>query len=171
MGQKVRNNYILDIKNCADLLKETTNTILFQNEDFYNCGGFALGLFTWYRPYNYDEKENINFIIEDYDEDLISEDEACEEIGKIYVNHMVEQGLCREVFSEDDLNSDEYLVAFKASIDDFHYARKLKNGRWFHKMGSGEIEEVSEEDVYDDCWWADSACNYFGPLFLLAVKK
>lgn len=169
MGQKVINNYILDIENCADLLKETTNTVLFEDEMYYNCGGFALGVFNWYRPYDHDEKEAVDSIIEDYDDELINELDACNEIADIYVSHMEKADLCREIFSEDDLNENEYLVAFKSSIDDFHYARRLRNGRWFHKMGWNKIEEVSQDNVYDDYWWEDLNC-YCGDLHLLAVK-
>ena len=104
-----------------------------------------------------------------YDDELINELDACNEIADIYISHMENAGLCREIFSEDDLNENEYLVAFKSSIDDYHYARRLKNGRWFHKMGWENIKEISQDDVYDDMWWEDLNC-YCGNLRLLAVK-
>lgn len=168
MANRCGNDYVLKIPNYKELLRETTHRVMTKDCVRYNCGGFALGIFNWYRPYTYTDNETIWDIREDID-DGIGYDEGCTKMATIMVENMEKEGLCRRINDSSDLKKGEYLVAFKASYDDFHYARRLSNGRWFHKMGCDNIEEISEKEVYSYEWWNELYCNYAGDLFLLAV--
>ena len=166
-----RNDYILEMDNYKELLTEASHNVMTIERGHYNCGGFALGTFNWYLPYarctEYHEK--MWEIREDMDYGALDYDEGCDAIAEIYVDFMCSEGLCRRIDDSSELCEGEYLVAFKASYDDFHYARRLANGRWFHKMGGSEIEEISEEDAFDYDWWNNLSCEYGGSVWLLAV--
>lgn len=173
MANRYGNDYVLKIPNYKELLRETTHRVMTKDRDCYNCGGFALGTFNWYRPYKFDcFEETLNKSIWEIREDIdcgYDYDEGCTEIANIMVKFMESEGLCRKINDSSELRKGEYLVAFKASYDDFHYARRLSNGRWFHKMGFCEIEEISEKQVFGYEWWSHLGCEYAGDLFLLAV--
>ena len=173
MANRCGNDYILKIRNYKELLRETTHRVMTKHCVRYNCGGFALGTFNWYRPYKFDCFEGtLDKSICDIRDDIdcgCDYDEGCTEIANIMVKFMESEGLCRKISDSSELRKGEYLVAFKASYDDFHYVRRLSNGRWFHKMGWNKIEEIFQDDVYDDLWWEDLNC-YCGNLHLLAVK-
>lgn len=167
------NAYILNKPDTKVLLRNTGDFILTCPRMWYNCGGFALGLDEWYLPYDYDSQgyDDIYYIREEIDNGYDYYD-GCTEIARIMVDYMCETlDNVREVVGESELREDEYLVAFKASFDDFHYARRMDNGEWYHKMGSSCIECVTEDEVYGDDWWTELSCNYSGELFMLAVKK
>lgn len=51
----------------------------------------------------------------------------------------------RQISSFDELNEDEYGVAFAVGGGDFHFVR-YENGIYSHKMGSNEIDIVSSVD-------------------------
>jgi hypothetical protein len=157
-------------KDKNSILKEIGNDFANMDYDRYNCGGFALGLTIWYKPYNYDLADKVDDIRDDYCEGYIDYLECCETLSDIYVNYMTKEPDCREILKENELRDDEYLVAFKASWDDFHYARKIGEN-WYHKMGSSKVQRISEEEVYSNEWWAGMPCNYCGDLRLLAIKK
>ena len=166
-----RNAYILDIPNYKELLREASHRAITDDLDDYNCGGFALGTFDWYVPYSwYDGCEEVCDLRADIDEGYIDEYDGVTRIAELFIENMVSLGLCRQVNGLEDLEKDEYLVAFRASYNDFHYARRLSNGRWFHKMGYSEIQEITLADVLDDYWWKNLGCYYTGKLFFLAVK-
>lgn len=175
MANRYGNDYVLDIPNYQELLRETTHRVMVKDCDRYNCGGFALGLFNWYRPYDYyndwddDAQDDDIWDIRNDIANGYDYDDGCTEIARIMVGFMEKEGVCRRIHDSSELRKGEYLVAFKASYDDFHYARRLSNGRWFHKMGWSEIEEVTEKQVYSYEWWNSMACEYAGDLFLLAV--
>lgn len=160
------NRYLLKHK---DLLKETTKDILYMDEDMFNCGGFALGLDEWYLPYDDELDERCDDVRDDY---YPNDDELCDDLANLYIEFMTrEHDWIREIFDESELKENEYLVVFKASIYDFHYARRLSNGQWYHKLGTQPVRPVSEDRIYDDEWWYGMPCSYAGRLRFLAVKK
>lgn len=169
------NRYLL--KNKADstvLLRNAGHELMKVSYLTYNCGSFALGRYnTWYKPYEYDtdEYDYIEDIRADYDEYYIDYYDCCTKIGRLMVDYMCQEDDIREISSSFELDADEYLVLFKASYDDFHYARRMDNGDWYHKMGNTHIEKITEDDAFSDDWWSELSCNYDGQLFYLAVKK
>ena len=133
----------------------------------YNCGGYALGTFSWYCPHN----EADDTARRGYDYSFNTQEEAW--IKTMYaVSKMVLdfQGNLRMIKSLDQLNrGTERVVAFRLSSDgDFHYIKKSANGQWHHKQGgSFPIRRMSQDEVLNSVW-----CNrYDGPVILLAIKK
>jgi hypothetical protein len=138
------------------------NTRSIHNTDKYeyNCGGYALGTFSWYCPRAKGEQVRYSFrnIKQAY------------EITLHAVAHMVYEfeGKIRMIRKMEDLRINERVVAFRISSDgDFHYIKKTKCG-WYHKMGASDyIRRMSEYDVFNTKW-----CDrYDGPIVLLAIKK
>lgn len=132
----------------------------------YNCGGYALGTFSWYCPHP--EEENNPW--HGYDYSFTTREEAW--VKTMYaVSQMILdfEGKLRMIKSLDQLHkATERVVAFRLSSDgDFHYVKKDWNG-WHHKRGrSRDILRMNEHDVFNTKW-----CNrYDGPIILLAIKK
>ena len=141
-----------------------------QNTDrsTFNCGGYALGTFSWYCPHS-DEDENASFWGYDYSFD--DKEEAW--VKTMYaVSQMVLDfgGRLRMIKELSQLHErSERVVAFRLSSDgDFHYIRRADNGQWYHKRGrSPDILHIREREVFETNW-----CNrYNGPLVLLAIQK
>ena len=138
------------------------NTRNIRNTDKfeYNCGGYALGTFTWYCPRA--KHEYVRYSFESIEEAY--------EITMHAVAHMVYEfeGKLRMIRKMSDLRRDERVVAFRLASDgDFHYIKKTMCG-WYHKMGSSHfIERMSEHDVFNTEWCG----RYDGPIVLLAIKK
>lgn len=77
----------------------------------------------------------------------------------------------RLVNSFDELDKDEYGVAFAIGNGDFHFCR-YDDGIYTHKMGGGIIEEVeSYEKAFEGNWsWNYSRYN-IGPALFAAKKE
>ena len=79
----------------------------------YNCGGYALGCYSWYCPFAHqvrDFEKNVNQILKDFRN-------------------------TRLVDNIQDLMPNEYMIAFRLSSDDFHFMKRAKNGVWREKRG------------------------------------
>ena len=169
-----KNPYILKFKDSRNLLSNTGNFILNTYQDEYNCGGFALGIPEWFLPYDEDNEDiaaKIRSIEEAYEEGDLYHKEACDELAAIYVDYMCSQNYCRVVKDERDLEPNEYLIAFRASVHDFHYARRMDDGQWYHKMGWGRIQPLYQSEVEDSDWWCSLCHTYESDTFYLAVQK
>ena len=134
------------------------NTDMFD----YNCGGFALGTFSWYLPCprHADHKNYFGFL---------SAQEAEKKTEKCVQFMLAEVPGLRRLRSKDDhLFDDEYMVAFRLSFDgDFHFVRNC-HGVWEHKRGHRDaIETMDENEVFGENW-----CDlYDGPIVLLAKTE
>lgn len=143
----------------------------------YNCGGYALGTYNWYFPYNYDREVTV--------EELIYEGFNEEEIYNILLKEDVDnmlydfEGRLRLINTEEEANSDEIVIAYRIFIDfcldnnklyyedsDFHY-RVKNNGVWFEKNGDSEIHIV-KEDITEP--WIAQCGTYDSDLVLMALK-
>lgn len=132
----------------------------------YNCGGYALNTYNWYRP-----AEDINF---DYGKQEMSEEEMAIQTQKC-VNFMLKQfdGLLRVIQGSWELQENEYMVAFKidgGGADDFHYCKRLKNGHWYHKRGQYPIEKIKKEKVFKEHWIFEDTI-YYGKTVFFAMKE
>lgn len=129
----------------------------------YNCGGYALGTFSWYCPY---PSDMANEMIDGWYE----ESEAWEKTMYMVSNMIVDfGGRVRMLYHKDQLEHNERLVLFRISSDgDFHYVVNKYNG-YYHKRGAcPSIETMTEEEVFETNWcWG----RYDGPIVMLAVKK
>ena len=127
----------------------------------YNCGGYALGTYSWYCPC---DREEVDYVLYVY--------RTKKQEEKILL-HCVEvmlreiEGL-RKIETLSEVKPDEYAIAFKLgkTWNDFHYRRRGKNGVWYEKCGSnGEIRVVSKEEVLADDWG-----SYHGRTIFFAKK-
>lgn len=150
------------------LLREVGKELLGRDQMEFNCGGFALGTYNWYLPYEYDLWDEWQEQVEEQTADY---DEQCDLMADKCICFMERDQVCREIWTEDDLRPGEYLVLFRASPEDFHYARRLSNGEWWHKMGNNDIRQISEDEACGDMWWRNFAWEYGGRTRLLAVKQ
>ncbi len=129
----------------------------------YNCGGFALGTDDWYFPGRLcndgDDYEMLEYSFDDNEE--------------AFLHHLVDlmleefEGYLRIVESEHDIEDDEVVVFFRIGAGDFHFITKEPDGKYWHKMGEWDIEEIEEEEVYSDCW----CCRYDSEMIIFAYKK
>jgi hypothetical protein len=132
----------------------------------YNCGGYALNTFNWYRP-----ADSEDF---DYGEFEMDEEEMAIQTQKC-VDYMLEQfdGLLRVIQGTWELKENEYMIAFKIDgngENDFHYCKRAKNGHWYHKMGQYPIMKIKKEKVFKDKWVFEDI-TYCGKTVFLAMKE
>lgn len=116
----------------------------------YNCGGYALGCYSWYCPFAHqvrDFEKNVNQILKDFSNARLIDD-------------------------IQDLMPNEYMVAFRLSLDDFHFMKRSKNGVWREKRGSqSEIRIVPKSVVFGEVWSPHRYDNgYRGKIAFFAVK-
>ncbi len=136
--------------------------------DKFNCGGYALGTFSWYCPHSESDGRGRLCI---YDYSFSNREEAWVKTMYSVSNMILDfEGRIRMIKDLSQLNKlTERVVAFRLSSDgDFHYIRKNLNGRWYHKRGaSPSIWEMSEHEVFHTNWCG----RYDGPIVLLAIKR
>ena len=132
-----------------NIAKERNTKNADRNE--YNCGGYALGCYSWYCPFGYhvtNFEENVNQILKDFPN-------------------------VRRIENSQDLLPDEYMVAFRLSPSDFHFMKRAKNGTWREKRGSqSEIRIVPKSVVFGEVWSPHRFDNgYRGEIAFFAVKE
>lgn len=117
----------------------------------YNCGGYALGTFSWYVPYSKRDTWVYPIPLE----------KLIEQMLKDFPN-------LRMIDNINEVQKNEYAIAFRKGDGDFHYMKKAKNGRWYNKRGcSYKIETLTQEEVLDKNWynWYDE------PITLFAMRE
>lgn len=142
----------------------------------YNCGGYALGTFTWILLDAFDNGYDLSF--DDDDEDMMEEfEDYVARMEDNCVEEIVEnfEGLVRPISVLSELHEDEYAVLFRVSydgegyIDDFHFVKRHHNGCYSHKPGSAPITKF-EGDPFNGNW-ANSWLDYNAPIKILAVSN
>ena len=131
----------------------------------FNCGGWALNTFSWYRPTIFGD--NIRCWGDDYYQNMT--DKQAFNITLKAVNAMLREFPDLRVIEHlKELNKDEYAIAFRIGkdIDDFHYCKRAKNGHWTHKMGGLCIEKITKKEVFAPVW-LDGYCGFI----VLFAKK
>nr|DAH81427.1 MAG TPA: hypothetical protein [Caudoviricetes sp.] len=124
----------------------------------YNCGGYALGCFSWYCP-----RETDVFY---YGFD--SHEEAREKTDYCVKCMLADFPTLRVIASLDEVAPDEYPILFRLSHDgDFHYLKRADNGIWYNKMGSCSMIEIMPKDRIFNIWYK----RYDGPIIIFAKKK
>ena len=112
----------------------------------FNCGGYALETYNWICPY--DTEEDSDRLFDDWYSSMSSNDKL-EETVEWMLERVPD---LRRVNGVEDLEDDEYLIAYKCGRSDFHYCKRLPNGQWWHKMGSSRTRRIAEHKVYSDTW-------------------
>lgn len=115
---------------------------------YYNCGGYALGTFSWYWPGRTEEE---------YDEIMeCAGDEDWDNVLKLASEAIISElpGWSVVPFNlvmERKYSPKEYeIVALRFCDYDFHFWKLGRNWNWYDKMGSiGRINRHAFEDVRD----------------------
>lgn len=127
-------------------------------KEYYNCGGYALGCFSWYCPQDTDW----------FDYSFDSDEEAREKTDYCVKCMLADFPDLRIISSLDEVRSDEYPILFRLSYDgDFHYIKRANNGIWYHKMGRRYYINTIPKDRLFDVW---CGC-YNGPIVIFAKRK
>lgn len=162
----IRGLYSYDEYNTENRTVKTTKT------REYNCGGYALGLFNWFLPWaTEDEGKYCQGNLLDWLFDLQTFDHEKVEKQLVHtVAYMIGffKGRLREINSIEELKSDEYAIAYKMGNDDFHFAKRMSNGVWYHKMGGTPIRRIPKEIVFAEEW---DGGRYYSRTVLFAMKK
>ena len=128
----------------------------------YNCAGYALGTFSWYCP-NEEDWEYWGSL-DNWDDMtmLMKTSETVQFMLKDFA------GRLRLIGSVEEVNDNEYAIAYRLSRDgDFHFMKKMANG-WHHKRGNTDRICVESEDYVLKKIWCD---RYNGPIVLMAMRR
>lgn len=177
-------------------LSEEFTEIKDESYGGYNCMGFALGSYDWDEIdvdgygeeeiemidedgdpyYEYEDSEpDINTLGCAVDEVLYYSDRITtycdyeDEETSIMYPHIRFLGYLSdysEAYYNKQLEGSEYLMAMRLASDDFHFARKMKDGVWYHKPGCLEIEAMQHKDLSDIRNWRG---RYYGDIAMFAV--
>lgn len=134
----------------------------------YNCMGFALNTFNWECLYDFEYTYD-----NDFEFPIEKRNAVCRDCEDEILSLSNKQGypLIREVNSEADLQEDEYLIVFRIAANDFHFMRRMSDGRWFEKCGSTILRECTDK-VFDNEWnCITGKTNYDSDIYLFAVKE
>jgi hypothetical protein len=139
-------------------LRNVDNT----DEQSYNCGGYALGCFSWYRPCGV----NFSYGSEEYGScEYIGEERATEACVRAILKDFPQLRVIADI---NDVPLEVEVIAFRIGqvYDDFHFMVR-RHGRWTHKMGNGVIRRITEDEVlYEHDWFN----KYYGRLILFAKE-
>lgn len=188
----------IDIKNGEDYLNRN-NYRNSENTDKcdYNCGGFALNTFNWYKPYEgafeWREQLLIDWSSDYYEEGKLIYDP--ETVVKELENRLLTRdvlymlrqfkGKLRRVNGFDELWEGERLIAYRIGIQynydeceevfsdfdiDFHYRYfDPKLGYWVEKLGGGPIRNCIEEED-NKLPWTEVFWNYTSDIVYFALQ-
>ena len=158
------------------VMKEYTKELRMDSQLWWNCYGFATHKADWRTVSDRDEDNNGDF---KYPEDYLYEEDKyeyeCEFLEYGYerdeIEDMYQKSL--DMGAENILRSNPELtridnefaagphmdvIAFRVSYDDFHFARKMPDGRWYHKMGGNRVTRAAG---FDSIWREDEMnCAY-----------
>lgn len=150
-----------ELLNNSDLFNVQRKRNINNTEKYlYNCAGYALETFSWYCPNEEDWEywgENLSDV-----EMFAKTFETVKFMLKDFKGHL------RLIRSVDEVQENEYAIAYRVSSDgDFHFMKKMANG-WHHKRGgSAHIYIEAEDYVLNEIW-----CNrYDGPIALMAMRR
>lgn len=159
-----------------EIEKDPLNLEGFRNlhnteKSLYNCGGYALGTFSWYMPYDGDRVTTFSELFDTYEE-WDENDDPASAVRERIEDYMVEQLLLdfptlRLIPDEVERRPNERVIAFRVGWDDFHFLKKAKNNCWYQKCGSSSrIERIKKSEVFGEAWNG----RYDGRVFLFAVR-
>lgn len=122
---------------------------------YYNCGGFALGVYSWVRPYLYDNDDEANIeseytfserecIIQSCYKHKMSTFEVEKEILKYDVQFLLKTYPFLYQTTLEQCKKKDVVIAYRLFInedydDDFHFKVRI-NGKWFEKCGVDKIK-------------------------------
>jgi hypothetical protein len=154
----------------ANIVKDEFNVLGLCNKrntliHNYNCGGWALNCFSWYRPTT---DPCYCHWGDEYDEEPMTDSEMLritDQAVRVMVREFAD---LRVIYNLRELKKDEYAIAFRIGhkVNDFHFCKRQKNGHWTHKLGGLWITPIKKEEVFSESWLD----GYCGKIVLLAKK-
>lgn len=149
----------------------------------YNCGSFALGVDSWFTPYDisddYTDADRMSMIL-----DLYEDGYSIEDIEEIVLVRDQEEILhaCPWIHSVlwNEVGADDVIVAYRIGIDedflqdgdvedDFHFRVRI-GGIWFEKNGTDLIKRCANQDI--NAYWDNSHhFNYDSDIVFFRVDK
>lgn len=128
---------------------------------YYNCGGYALGTFSWYLPSH--TPRTWGLCKSWTPEHIVEVTKAAVEI---MLHDFADLRLIKDL---RQVQRDEYAIVFRVSSDgDFHYCRQDGKKKWTHKPGNTAIRRISERYIFGCEAWSG---RYNGPLVMFAKKR
>lgn len=159
-------------------MRRNSNRYKRKNKKSYNCGGYALGTYDWFIPYQCRSLDNnLRKDIEEFFCESMSNAYAfCTNDYNIMAERCIKEMICyfngrlREIKKVSDAKENERVIAFRFGAGDFHFMIKGRKGhQWHSKMGvSISIDTFSEEYVMSDPDWGDV---YLSDTYLMAMSK
>lgn len=164
----------------------TATSLLTLNEDYnlnlstevsersgwdYNYMGFAIGTYEWEDLYNF--KYTYESEYEDEEEIWEARNEVCMSCADELVTlHEIDEKYpkMRVVRNENDLRDNEYLIAMRMAEEDFHFMRRMDDGRWFEKCGPNILRECTDK-VYNDSWYSTLLVNEYNSMIIFLVVE
>ena len=112
----------------------------------YNCMGYALDTYSWLIAYMEDgETDPFNVGVDkEEQEDILM---SC---AKYLLNNFSLVPVTRE--QAYNARGKKQIIAFRIAEYDFHFMVRRKNGSWYHKMGSQDIQRINKEEVFAPIW-------------------
>lgn len=152
-----------ELLNNSDLFNvQRKRNISNTKRHLYNCAGYALETFSWYCP----NEEDWGYW--GYDEDLSDAEMFAKTFETVQFMLKDFKGHLRLIGSVDEIQENEYAIAYRVSSDgDFHFMKKMANG-WHHKRGNTSRIYVESEDYALNKIWCD---RYDGPIALMAMRR
>lgn len=141
----------------------------------YNCGGYALGIYSWYRPYDVGVADEIANALE-LDENI---DDIIHDLFISTRDHILVEFPNLRLIKKEDIDKYDSVIAYRVGISqystydhvdwDFHF-RLYKDGKWTEKAGGLPISEC-EFDPLEEIQWEcedDDELVYTGEIALFA---
>lgn len=157
--------YEKELSNFKIVMKDTDNCLVSAHRYDYNCMSYTLGVYDEWLLLNafdssvdYNTDDDIDY---DYLEDIF--EDCCQELIWRYK-------LRRLSSSQDQLEANERMIAFRIGADDFHFARRNSDGTWTHKPGQNYIRKMSEEELLSTSWSITRSYPYVSEIAFFAVK-
>lgn len=156
--------------------------------DDYNCGGFALGTFSWFMPYySSEERENS---VDEMIEDGVSRRDIMDTLTEEDIDYILDNvDDIYRIRRPSDAPKDTRVIAYRVTLSpcgtnnderdaedmnlgsyflDFHFRVRI-NGYWFEKNGFEDIKPCKFEEGDWDC--GDNLLYYDGQIIYFAMPE
>lgn len=114
--------------------------------DDYNCGGYALGTYSWYCPYG-------RVWADRFDTKYKPLKNHKREFMRIAIRTLLEDfPNLRKIHLPDEATPNERVIALRLADHDFHFMYRGLNKVWYQKMGGTELQRVPKAQVTARAW-------------------
>jgi hypothetical protein len=155
-----------------------------ENDPECNCGSFALGVDTWFAPYDNDDDysadERESIIKELYD-DCFSRREIMDVVLERDREEILRLCPWVEPITFDEIRPEDKVVAYRIYIrfdeyswplddfdEDFHFRVRI-GGFWFEKCGIEEVKLCPDQHIRN-IWQSSPGLTYDSPILFFRFK-